>query len=170
MPRTASSNGIPPEYRILSILTFRKPVTPKEISDFVGTSERYASKYISLLKRDGFVFTRLKSGTKVLSYTLVQEPLNSEIYRNMTRKQKVTQAKPQAMPQAMPQAKPSKARKQKQKLKKVAPRFERIERRPRDHVENLFGSTGEIASSYSVDADWDSTEQHEIRSLIRDYM
>lgn len=157
MPRTASSNGIPPEYRILSILTFRKPVTPKEIADFVGTSERYVSKYISLLKRDGFVFTRLKSGTKVLSYTLVQEPLNSEIYRNMTPKQKVVRSKP------------AKVRKQKQK-KKVAPRFERIERRPRDHVENLFGSTGEIASSYSVDADWDSTEQHEIRSLIRDYM
>lgn len=159
MPRTASSNGIPPEYRILSIIAIGKSVTPKEIADFVGTSERYASKYISLLKRDGFVFTRLKSGTKVLSYTLVHEPLNSEIYRNMTPKQKSSQAKP------------AKVRKQKRKSRAVvAPRFEHIERRPRDHVARRFGSTGEIASSYSVDADWDSTEQHEIRSLIRDYM
>jgi hypothetical protein len=165
MPKVASSNGIPPEYRALSVLTFRKPVTPKEISDFVGTSERYVSKYISLLKRVGFVFTRLKSGTRVLSYTLVQEPANSDQYRNLTPKQKaVKPAKP---------AKPAKAEKAEKRAKPQKTRptmFARPEKPSKDKVTRRFGSSGEIASSYSVDGDWDYTESHEIRSLIKDYM
>ena len=159
MPRVASSNGIPPEYRALSVLTFRKPVTPKEISDFVGTSERYVSKYISLLKRVGFVFTRLKSGTRILSYTLVQEPANSDQYRNLTPKQKAVNA-----------VKPEKAEKRAKPQKTRPTMFARPEKPSKDKVTRRFGSSGEIASSYSVDGDWDYTESHEIRSLIKDYM
>jgi hypothetical protein len=171
MPKVASSNGIPPEYRALSVLTFRKPVTPKEISDFVGTSERYVSKYISLLKRVGFVFTRLKSGTKILSYTLVQEPANSDQYRNLTPKQKAVKAvKPEKPEKPAKPEKPVKPAKRAKPQKTRPTMLARPEKQSKDKVTRRFGSSGEIASSYSVDGDWDYTESHEIRSLIKDYM
>ena len=91
MPRIASSNGIKPQYRALSVIKLNTAVTPKEINDKVGAGD-YAAKYISFLKKDGFVFTTQKDGRQVVSYTLVKEPENATLLRTSGGKQAVATA------------------------------------------------------------------------------
>lgn len=86
MPRTAQSNGIKPYLRALAVIKLGVPVTPTEINDYVGTGD-YAAKYISFLRtRNGFEFTIQKDGRKVVSYTLIKEPADAEVLRNLTPK------------------------------------------------------------------------------------
>lgn len=95
MPRVASSNGIRPEYRALTVIKLNEPVTPSQINSQVNTGN-YAAKYISLLKKVGFVFTVQKDGRNVVSYTLTKEPEDAEKYRSgetVLKKPKVTKAK-----------------------------------------------------------------------------
>lgn len=125
MPITSASNGVRPEYRALSVITIGSPVTPSVINECVGTGN-YASKYITLLKRVGFVFTTEKDGKAIKTYTLVSEPENASDYRNATPKVKAS--------------KPAKAAKPKKALKgKRAASVEALKERNRQLIAKVAG-------------------------------
>ena len=76
MPIVSASNGIRPEIRALAVIKLNKPVTPKEINDYVGTGD-YAAKYISFLNtRYGFTIEAQKDGRTVVAYVCIAEPAN----------------------------------------------------------------------------------------------
>jgi hypothetical protein len=66
------------EYVALEIMEIGKPVTPSQIDSHTKTGA-YSSKYISFLKRDGFVFQTNKDGRNVVSYTLLSRPEDSKL-------------------------------------------------------------------------------------------
>jgi len=80
MPRMKSLGGVKGEIKALEIIQLNKPVTPQEIEDYVGTGP-YASKYIFILRRKGFVFDTTKDGRVITSYILVAEPENADEIR-----------------------------------------------------------------------------------------
>jgi hypothetical protein len=53
----------------------------------------------------------------------------------------------------------------KAEIKKAAAAIQKM-RKHKDAVEETFGSSGDIASSFYVDPDWDSTEGLDVRSLV----
>lgn len=183
MPRVSASNGIRPEIRALAVLQLGKTVTPKEINDHVGTGE-YAAKYVSFLNtRYGFNITANKDGRRVVSYTVIAEPDNAAELRGATPKAPKTKAtKVAKAPKAKAPAKTASVDKEAIKaknletLKKVAAdrnktaakSAKKAKRVPResDYVRETFGSTGEIATSYNVDADWDSVEGLDLQKLV----
>ena len=157
MPIVAASNGVRPCYRALAVIQLNVPVTPSQINDCVGTGD-YAAKYISFLRRDGFVFDTTKDGRQIVSYTLIAEPANAESFRNLKPKVKAAkQAKAVKAVKAAPKAKTS------GKVVSSKPVFDVAV----DEVSKTFGSTGEIASSFSVDADWDSMDGIDARDFLR---
>ena len=194
MPRVSASNGIRPEIRALAVLQLGKTVTPKEINDHVGTGE-YAAKYVSFLNtRYGFNITANKDGRRVVSYTVIAEPANAAALRSATPK--APKAKTAKVPKAPKVSKALGLTKSQAKqvrdevaaekvadikaknletLKKVAAernkattKKAKAKRVPResDYVRDTFGSTGEIATSYNVDADWDSVEGLDLQKLV----
>lgn len=194
MPRVSASNGIRPEIRALAVLQLGKTVTPKEINDHVGTGE-YAAKYVSFLNtRYGFNITANKDGRRVVSYTMIAEPANAAELRGATPK--APKAKTAKVPKAPKVSKALGLTKSQAKqvrdevaaekvadikaknletLKKVAAernkattKKAKAKRVPResDYVRDTFGSTGEIATSYNVDADWDSVEGLDLQKLV----
>lgn len=125
MPITSASNGVRPEYRALSVINVGSPVTPDAINECVGTG-KYASKYVTLLKRVGFVFTTEKDGKTIKTYTLISEPENASEYRNATPKVKAV--------------KPSKVAKPKKVLKgKRAASVEALKERNRQLIAKVAG-------------------------------
>lgn len=163
MPRVAASNGIRPEIRALAVLQLNVPVTPAEINDHVGTGE-YAAKYVSFLNtRYGFTITTQKDGRKVVSYTLIAEPANAAALRGATPSTAVAapaKAKAKATKVAVPR-KPKVTAERKVAASVKAPR----KVRDYDDVTETFGTSGEIASSFSVDGDWDSFEGVDLKYL-----
>lgn len=154
MPIVAASNGVKPFIRALGVIQLNKPVTPAEINEHVGTGD-YAAKYISKLRKVGFVFTVQKDARNVVSYTLIAEPtLDAEKYRGMQPKQKAAKA---------PKAKAAKPVKAAPLPKHVVVRAAKPKRV--DAVTKQFGTSGEV-SSFGVDADWDSMEGVDVRSLV----
>ena len=85
-------NGIKPQYKALAVLVVGEAVTPAQIDEATG-SEGYASKYVSLLRKEGFVFEVEKDGRKVATYTLTEEPENAEGLRAMKPKEKAVKEK-----------------------------------------------------------------------------
>lgn len=163
MPIVAASNGVRPEYRALAVIKLNKPVTPKEINDYVGTGD-YAAKYISFLRRDGFVFDCTKDGRRIVSYTLVAEPKNAEYFRNMQPKQKAAAPAKQAKTVKVTAVKTApKAT----NLAKAAAAKAPAKKTKVDPVEKTFGSSGEIASSYAVDNGWDSMDNVDVKDFLR---
>lgn len=162
MPIVAASNGVRPEYRALAVIKLNKPVTPKEINDYVGTGD-YAAKYISFLRRDGFVFDCTKDGRRIVSYTLVGEPKNVEYFRNMQPKQKAAAPAKQTKSLKVVSVKLSP---QATKLSKAAAAKVSAKKKV-DAVEKTFGSSGEIASSYAVDNGWDSMDNVDVKDFLR---
>lgn len=156
MPVVKASNGVRPEFRALAVIQLNKPVTPTEINDFVGTGD-YAAKYISFLRRDGFVFDTTKVERKIVSYTLIAEPANAEYFRNMKPKTKA------AKPVVAKSVKVQPSKPVTGKIVKSKPVFDVA----RDEVSKTFGSTGEIASAYSIDSDWDSMDNVDVRDFLR---
>ena len=169
-------------------------MTPKEINDHVGTGE-YAAKYVSFLNtRYGFNITANKDGRRVVSYTVIAEPANAAALRSATPK--ATKAQAAKVPKAPKVSKALGLTKSQAKqvrdevaaekvadikaknletLKKVAAernkattKKAKAKRVPResDYVRDTFGSTGEIATSYNVDADWDSVEGLDLQKLV----
>lgn len=194
MPRVSASNGIRPEIRALAVLQLGKTVTPKEINDHVGTGE-YAAKYVSFLNtRYGFNITANKDGRRVVSYTMIAEPANAAELRGATPKApktktaKVPKAPKVSKALGLTKSQAKQVRdevaaekvadikaKNLETLKKVAAernkattKKAKAKRVPResDYVRDTFGSTGEIATSYNVDADWDSVEGLDLQKLV----
>ena len=191
MPIVSASNGIRPEYRALAVIQLNKPVTPTEINDCVGTGD-YAAKYISFLRRDGFVFDTTKDGRRIVSYTLIAEPVNAAYFRGLQPKRdklveqvkregktyEVLKAKGELFSQKAAKAKQEKTaeeikaanlatmKKVSAKIAKKVAAAKPKKRKVIDYVEKELGSTGEIATSFTIDGDWDSMEGVNVKALI----
>jgi len=163
MPIVAASNGIRPEIRALAVIKLNKPVTPKEINNCVGTGD-YAAKYISFLtNRYGFTFNRKYDGRTVVSYTCVGEPANIAELRAMKPKTKATkQPKVDVQAAKLGKLKAAAPVKNTKVVAKAAAKKVKI-----DPVEKTLGSTGEIAGSFSVDADFDSMDGVDVKDFLR---
>lgn len=160
MPRVAASNGIRPEIRALAVIKLNVPVTPTAINDHVGTGD-YAAKYVSFLNtRYGFNIIANKDGRKVVSYTLVAEPSNAAELRGAAPK---VAAAPVAkvLPKRKATAKIDAPRKAAASIKSAP----RSKVRDFDDVTETFGTSGEIATSFSVDEDWDSFDGLDLSKL-----
>lgn len=182
MPIVSASNGIRPEIRALAVIKLNKPVTPKEINDCVGTGD-YAAKYVSFLNtRYGFTIETQKDGRRVVSYTCIAEPKNVAELRAMKPKTKAaakpakpakTVAKPTKMVKALTpeqiRAKNLETMKKvtaKQTGKKIVAKAA-AKKIKIDPVEQALGSTGEVATSFTVDAGWDSMENVNVKDFLR---
>jgi hypothetical protein len=182
MPKVSASNGIRPEIRALAVLVMGKTVTPAEINAHVGTGD-YAAKYVSFLNtRYGFTITANKDGRKVVSYTMIAEPANAAELRSATPKApkakavktpKVAKVTKVANPTATAIAN-AKA-KNLETIKQVAEKFAAAKKpktkratkvRDFDDVTEQFGTNGEVATSYSVDKDWDSIDGTDLSKLL----
>jgi len=153
------------------------PFTPSEVNDHVGTGD-YAAKYVTFLRRDGFVFESVKDGRRIVSYTLVKEPDNADFFRNMKAKEpavkepkekkakvekpkKVVASKKKAV--ASKKAAPKKGGNPKNlaKLKEVGKTFsanvESSEMSPVETSEPVVGS---------IDSGWDSIEGVNLKDLL----
>lgn len=92
MPKTVNHSKRP-EYVALEIMKEGVAVTPTDIDAHVGTG-KYSSKYVSFLKRDGFVIETKKDGRNVVSYTLVSRPAEDALPSHaFPRKAKVEKPK-----------------------------------------------------------------------------
>lgn len=191
MPRTAKSNGVPPFVQILAILRVNEPVTPDAINAFIGIGD-YAAKWISLLKSQAkFEFTVQKDGRKVKTYTLVKEPADAEVWRNMQPKQKKTPApktpkakapktvklstivkkvnKEFVAKKSAPVEKKVAAKKSDAeiraanlaKLKSVGKKFNRVIKS--EEPAEVFGTSGSVGS---IESDWDSFEGLDLSVLL----
>ena len=190
MPKVSASNGIRPEIRALAVLQLGKTVTPKEINDHVGTGE-YAAKYVSFLNtRYGFTITTQKDGRKVVSYTMIAEPANVAELRSATPKTKIVKPKAVKVSKVLgltkSEAKVIRAEVSAEKaedvkaknlamIKKVAekqaaakkPKAKKAKKvRDFDDVTQQFGTNGEVATSFSVDRDWDSIDGTDLSKLL----
>lgn len=164
MPRTAASNGIKPYIRALAVIQPGVPVSPQAINDHVGTGD-YAAKYISFLRtRHGFEFTTQKDGRTIVSYTLISEPKDAAALRALQPKAKNTAAKVVATTVAKVKAPKKSAAKSTER--KVAAKRSTPKVRDFDDVTETFGTSGEIASSFSVDGDWDSIDGLDLSKLL----
>lgn len=173
MPRTVNSNGIRPELRALAIIKLGVPITISEINDYIGSGD-YGSKYVCMLKTVwGFTFTVQKNGRKVISYTMVAEPKNGAELRALQPKVKKSATKTAAKAVKKPKAAVAKKTAKKSVTVKAATStsakaaaFMKFrEKQNVDHVEAALGSTGEV-TSYGMDADWDSMDGIDVKSLI----
>jgi hypothetical protein len=190
MPIVSASNGIRPEIRALAVIQLNKPVTPKQINDCVGTGD-YAAKYISFLNtRYGFTIEAQKDGRTVVAYVCIAEPVNVAALRSTKPKetkvdklveqvkregktyaklkakgelfsQKAAKAKQAATPEEIKAKNLATMQKVTAKAKKVKQKSKRF-----DYVEKVLGSTGEVATSFNIDSDFDSVEGIDIKSLI----
>jgi hypothetical protein len=175
MPRTAVSNGVKPQYRALDIIKLNVPFAPSEVNDYVGTGD-YCAKYITFLRRDGFVFESVKDGRKIVSYTLVKEPDNVADFRNLQPKAKATKApkeKKVAAKKVTPAEKKASAvkkvaalrkggnAKNLEKLKAIGKTF--VPKIDSDEPAEVFGDSGVVGS---VDSGWDSLEGVNLKDLI----
>ncbi len=169
MPKTTGSTGKRPEYRALEIMKVGVAVTPSELDKHVGTGA-YSSKYMSFLKRDGFVITVNKDGRSVTSYTLVSSPPDDKLPKGAFDRPTVSTAKVAA--KKAPKAKTPQKAKAKVKIAPavnvdnfVLPEKKKVaaKKAPRDVVEDTFGDTGEVAGgSFSIDGGFDELDPREL--------
>ena len=183
MPIVSASNGIRPEIRALAVIKLNQPVTPKEINDCVGTGD-YAAKYISFLNtRYGFTIEAQKNGRSVVSYTCIAEPANVADLRAMKPKVKGTKPSPKAkaakvvnktiakkVAKAILTPEQIKA-KNLETMRKVTAKNKAVKAAAKkvktDVVEKTLGSTGEIATSFSIDAGFDSMDNVNVKDFLR---
>lgn len=148
--------GKRPHELLLQIMQVGTTLAPTEIDKHVGNGP-YASKHIWFLGKLGFKFDIVKQGRTVVSYTLLSEPANAASIRNPVVATKVVKTKATPVAKKVAKSAPTKvaitAAKTKTKKVKV------------DAVTKQFGTSGEV-SSYGVDADWDSMEGVDVRSLV----
>lgn len=191
MPKVSASNGIRPEIRALAVLVMGKTVTPADINNHVGTGD-YAAKYVSFLNtRYGFTITANKDGRKVVSYTMIAEPANVAELRSATPKTKIVKPKAAKVSKVLgltkSEAKEVRAEVAAEKaedvkaknlamIKKVAEKQAAAKKRKAtksskktrefDDVTEQFGTNGEVATSFSVDRDWDSIDGTDLSKLL----
>lgn len=153
---------------VAALEAFKKhgTLTPTELTKAIDVDACYASKFVCYLRFYGYEISAVKDGRTVVSYTFVGETNNMKPMpagKAKTQSTKTNQAKviKDTKPEKKAKGKPVMT---KAEIKKAAKAIQEM-RKPKDEVEATFGSSGAIASSYSVDADWDSTEGLDLRSL-----
>ena len=169
---------------IIHLIAMGKSISPSTIDDLVrpaGSSKAYSAKYITFLRLLGFDFSVQKDGRKIVSYTCITEPKNAADIRSIAPKSakakaakapKVKAVKPAkvAAPKAAKPAKTVAAIKAKnlETLKAVGAKQNKAAKRVRefDDVTEQFGNSGEVATSFNVDRDWDSIEGLDLTKLI----
>ena len=142
-------------------------------------------------RRYGFTITANKDGRKVVSYTMIAEPANAAELRaaqpkapkaKVAKTPKVKAPKANiAQPTSVPKAAPANAEDVKAKnletlrkvakdmgMKKVAAKKPKASKKTRefDDVTEQFGTSGEVATSFSVDKDWDSIDGVDLSKII----
>lgn len=155
--------------------------TPEQINKHVGGTGSYFSKHISILRSWGYDFKLEKDGRTIISYTLTQVPENDADYRVSKRDQnkpasvavkKARKAAPKAKAKKLPTV--SKNRGQPAVSENLSAKEKNLEtmrkvlrekkERDRELLEILEDEPQ--ATSYSVDADWDSTDNVDISELV----
>lgn len=152
-------------------------VTPEQINKHVGGTGSYFSKHISILRSWGYDFKLEKDGRTIVSYTLTQVPENDADYRVSKRDQ--NKPAPVAVKKAKRKAKkalPTVSKKRGQPAvsenasvkEKNLDTMRRVLREKKERDRELLEVLEEEpqATSYSVDADWDSTENVDISELV----
>lgn len=155
----ARHSGKRPHELTLDLFATKATVTPSEIEKFVGTGP-YAAKHVWFLRKLGHDISVSKQGRTVMSYTYNGVGTASPVVPKA-----VKAAKPAKTPKAAAPKTASKSVMTKDEIKKATAAL-MAKRKPKDEVEETFGSSGAIASSYSVDPDWDSAENLDVRSLV----
>jgi hypothetical protein len=182
---------LPAIAKALSVIKVGVSFTPSQINRATGNGS-YASKYVMLMnKYYGFTVTTQKDGKRVVSYTVIREPKNVAELRAYSGREKAAKptkaakpakaAKPTKAAKPAKAAKPTKAAKAAKTpaqisaanlatMKKVTAKMQKVkakEKKLLDEVENAFGSTGEFATSTSVDRDWDAIDDTMIPTFLR---
>ena len=163
--------------RILPAIQPGVPFTPETIDQIVGGS--YSAKFVFYLRELGFEFSQAKDGRKIVSYTLISEPSDAAAIRASTAS--TPRGKGAAKAVKAPKVKAAKVAAPKStksvadikaanlaKLKEVAANRTKAAKKVRefDDVTEQFGNNGEIATSYSIDRDWDSIDGVDLSKLI----
>ena len=162
--------------RILPAIQPGVPFTPETIDQIVGGS--YSAKFVFYLRELGFEFSQAKDGRKIVSYTLISEPSDAAAIRASTAStprgkgaaKAVKAPKVKAAKVAAPKATKSVAdikAANLEKLKAVGANRAKAAKRVRefDDVTEQFGTSGEVGTSYSVDRDFDSFENVDLKYL-----
>jgi hypothetical protein len=175
----------PTVVKVLQVIKMGKAITPSEINAHVGDGD-YASKHVWYLGKLGFQFSIQKDGRKVSSYTLIAEPDNAEAIRNTVHGAAKAKAPKASKAPKAPAARKVKAKvvktkvmtdtdkaaikaKNLQTLKAVAAKRKAAPKkkvREFDDVTEQFGTSGEVATSFNVDRDWDSVEGLDLSKLL----
>ncbi len=178
MPRKANHSKRP-EYVALEIMGVGKTVTPTEIDSHVGVG-KYSSKYISFLKRDGYVITTNKNGRNVVSYTLVSKPevepaaaagrvaktpKLAKAAKAKTKADKPVKAPKAAKPAKEKPAKKAKAASTKKNDGFVLPAKKKAKtvKTQKEAVEEFAPS--DVMTSYSIDPDFDGPSDFDPRDI-----
>lgn len=153
----------------LAVMPVGKAVTPAEIEASVNNGP-YAAKYISFLRRLGFVISVQKDGRNVVSYTIDSEPADAAEHRahkaSMSPKPKAAKTPKVKAP------KPVKAKVSKQTPVKKAARNVLQERADKE-ADSILAEIGlkrggEYAGgTYSVDPDWDSMDGIDVANFLK---
>ena len=175
---------------IIHLIAMGKSVSPSTIDDIVrpaGSTKAYSAKYITFLRLLGYDFSVQKDGRKIVSYTCITEPKNASDIRAIAPKSaKAKVAKAPKAPKAaktvkvaktVKPAKPSKTMSASvadikaanlAKLKEVAANRSKAAKKVRefDDVTEQFGNSGEVATSFSIDRDWDSVDGLDLSKLL----
>lgn len=114
--------------------------TPGEIDGHVGGTGSYYSKHISVMRRWGFEFDVAKNGRQIASYTLIKMPDNENEYR--TSKERINGNGKTSLKTPEPEIKVQEEKKEKVETSKP------------------------VDSTFSIDTDWDKTDDVDISSLI----
>lgn len=141
---------------IIHLIGQGKAVTPTEISSIVrpaGSTKDYSAKYITFLRLLGFDFTVQKDGRKIVSYTCIVEPSNAADIRAISPKSKSAKTK-------TVKAAPTKPVKSVEKVK--SSNLAKI----KSVGEKLISTNEPGISTYTVDEDWDSVDNVDLKKLV----
>lgn len=159
---------------VLALFKAETKLTPKQINDAVGRGN-YAAKHVLYLKLAGHDIETEKDGRSVVAYTYKGINPNVDITvkaADRRVKDMLIKAPVVSVPVPVKNTKPAvKAKKPKVVVTHTdeddVPVMDRGRKSSKktDEVEATFGSSGSVGS-YSVDADWDSTDGLNIKHLL----
>ena len=166
--------------RVLPAIQPGVSFTPETIDQIVGGA--YSAKFVFYLRELGFEFSQAKDGRKIVSYTLIKEPDDAATIRGATasaprgkgaakavKTPKVKAVKTKAAPAAKSTKSVADIKAANlAKLKEVGANRTKAAKRVReyDDVTEQFGNNGEVATSFSIDRDWDSIDGVDLSKLI----
>lgn len=162
-----------PNTKFLALEAFKLnvPVAPSDMDTRTGRKD--SSSCITFFKSLGFDFTTQYEGRKVVTYTMIKEPSNVEHFRGLIAKVKSPKTETNETSKKTAKEKPKAEIKPKVVVPKktdVKTSFKKVDsvkkHKKTDIVEDTFGTSGEVANSYTVDRDWDSAEGLNLRNLI----